>query len=340
MGAYFLGNELQIGSVDVGSRVLMAPLTGLTDVPFRETVTGLGARFAPTEMVACAQIRIQNDDIQRRAGLVDAAPIKVVQLIGRDPYWMAEGARMAEDSGADILDLNFGCPSRMVTGSLSGSALLRDLDLATELVATAVEAVSIPVTVKTRLGWDEQSLNAVDFAVRAVDVGAQALTIHARTRCQFYKGTARWADVQPIKAAVSVPVIVNGDIFDVSSAQHALDLSGADAVMVGRAAIGSPWLIRQIEAGLNGGHQAAPGLSETLQIVLEHLEASLGFYGEKLGVRVFRKHLSAYLDTVFSGQGPLQVREIQGRLCRIECANDLKLQIQHQFENSSQLEAA
>jgi nifR3 family TIM-barrel protein len=250
----------------------------------------------------------------------DGHPLMVVQLVGREARWIAEGARLAEQAGAQIIDLNFGCPAREVTGALSGSALMRDLDLAESLVAAAVEAVQVPVTVKMRLGWDDASRNAPAFARRAEAVGARALTVHGRTRCQFYKGAADWAAVRAVKEAVTVPVIVNGDIVDGATAAQALALSGADGVMVGRGVLGRPWIARQIEAELQGAANAEPPMAERLGIVLGHFRDSIAFYGERLGLRMFRKHLAAYVENAPVPATAEARREARGRLCRIEDA--------------------
>jgi tRNA-dihydrouridine synthase B len=248
-----MSTTLKIGKVEVLGRVWIAPMTGVSDLPFRETATRLGASYVATEMVACAEFARGRPDVVRRAAVGEGLPLMVVQLVGRDPELMARGARLAAEAGAQIIDLNFGCPSKEVTaGAASGSALMREPDLAEALVAAAVGAVDVPVTVKMRLGWDDGSLNAADIATRAVKAGAQAITVHGRTRCQFYKGVADWSQVAQVKAAVGVPVLVNGDIIDAETARRALDESGADGVMIGRGVYGRPWIARSIEAALDG----------------------------------------------------------------------------------------
>ncbi|MBE7219066.1 MAG: tRNA-dihydrouridine synthase family protein, partial [Caulobacteraceae bacterium] len=217
-------------------------MTGVSDLPFRQAACRLGASYVATEMVACAELARGRPDVVRRAAVGDGLPLTVIQLVGADAAMIAAGARMAEQAGADIVDLNFGCPAKEVTGARCGSALMRDLDHAERLVAAAAEATSRPVTVKMRLGWDDASRNAPELARRAQAAGAQALTVHGRTRAQGYGGVADWAAVRAVKAAVDVPVVVNGDVVDAASAREALALSGADAVMLGRGVYGRPWL--------------------------------------------------------------------------------------------------
>ena len=246
-------------------------------------------------------------------------PLTVIQLVGRDIAFMAQGARMAQDAGADIVDLNFGCPAKEVAaGAACGSALMREPDLAEALVAAAVEAVDIPVTVKMRLGWDEASLNAPEIAARAEAVGAKAITVHGRTRNQFYKGVADWSAVASVKKAVTVPVLVNGDIVDGDSARQALDQSGADGVMIGRGVYGRPWIAGAIEAALEGRGFAEPGAEERLAIALTHFRRSLSFYGERLGLKMFRKHLASYIEAAPWPETAEARRAARASLCRLE----------------------
>jgi nifR3 family TIM-barrel protein len=308
--------DLTIGGVTIGGRVLTAPMTGVSDLPFRRAASRLGAAYVATEMVACELFAQGRPDVMRRAAVGDGLLLTVIQLVGRRAEWMAEGARMAEAAGADIIDINMGCPAKEVTGGLSGSALMRDLDLAERLIDATVRATSRPVTLKMRLGWDDASKNAPELAMRAQKLGVQALTVHGRTRQQFYKGTVNWRAVADVKAAVTVPVIVNGDIVDAASARDALAQSGADAVMIGRGAYGRPWIARAIDGALrDGGDACEPGLEERLAIALEHLADSVRFYGERNGVKIFRKHLGWYVEGAPVPVDAAARREAKARLC-------------------------
>ncbi|CAN5177719.1 tRNA dihydrouridine synthase DusB [soil metagenome] len=317
--------DLLIGDVVVPGRVWIAPMTGVSDLAFRKVAVRCGAAYVATEMVACADFSRGRPDVVRRAAVGEGLPLTVIQLVGAEPTHILAGATLAERAGADIVDLNFGCPAKSVTGAACGSALMRDLDRAQRIIEAAVAATSRPVTVKMRLGWDEASLSAVELAQRAEASGAQAITVHGRTRKQQYSGTADWRAVAAVKAAVSVPVLVNGDITDVASARAALVQSGADGVMLGRGVYGRPWLAAQLEAALNGsGGRAEPQGEGRLGVVLDHMAESLNLYGDALGLRVFRKHLGWYVEQGPGPADPAQRRSERSRLCRLETAAEVE----------------
>ena len=309
---------LKIGHLSVSNNAFLAPMTGVSDLPFRRLAHRLGAGLVVSEMVACEELVRQRADVVRRATGADLKPF-VIQLVGRESRWMEEGARIAEGLGADVVDINMGCPAREVTGKLSGSALMRDLDHALSLIAAVVRAVRVPVTLKMRLGWDDKSRNAPELARRAEAAGVQMITVHGRTRCQFFKGRADWSAVKEVRGAVGIPIIVNGDIGNAEDARQALEASGASGVMIGRGAYGAPWLPGRIAAYLSSGRAAsAPPLSEQGRIAREHVESMLSHYGVSLGLRNARKHIGWYLEK--SGRAAETVPAWRRRLCTEENA--------------------
>ena len=278
--------------------VLLAPMAGITDLPFRTLVASFGAGLVVSEMVASV------DMINARPGTLEKAELGLgvegtaVQLAGREAGPMAEAARMVEGQGARVIDINMGCPAKKVTQGYSGSALMKTPDHALRLIEAVVNAVNVPVTLKTRLGWDDNMLNAPQIAAQAEAAGITMITIHGRTRCQFYKGSADWAAIAGVKQAVSVPVIANGDIISTDAARQALAQSGADGVMIGRGAQGKPWLLAQVAHDLFGAPAPViPQGADFARMVSDHYEAIIRFYGEVIGLRVARKHLGWYMDT-------------------------------------------
>ena len=289
--------RIVLGNQVINPPVLLAPLAGITDVPFRNLVQSFGAGLVVSEMVASHEMVQKKPGVRERAELGFGIASTSVQIAGREAYWMAEAARMIESNGAKIIDINMGCPAKKVTSGQSGSALMRTPDFALELVEAVVKATSLDVTLKMRLGWDDNSLNAPYIAARAEAAGIKMITVHGRTRCQFYNGAANWAAISQVKAAVSIPVIANGDIVDVASARLALEQSGADGIMVGRGAQGAPWRLAEISSKLYGTPEPIIPRGNPLgELIIGHHQAILDFYGEILGVKNARKHLGWYLD--------------------------------------------
>jgi tRNA-dihydrouridine synthase B len=286
---------IKIGPVEVASPVILAPMTAVTDLPFRRAVKRYGAGLTVSEMIASqAMIRETRQSLQKSLWDPSEEPVSM-QLAGCEPHVMAEAAKLNEQRGAAIIDINMGCPVRKVVNGWAGSALMRDLKGAAAIIEATVKAVKVPVTLKTRMGWDHDSLNAPELARIAQDLGVQMITIHGRTRCQMYKGEANWAFVRKVKDAVSVPVIVNGDINTLEDSREALRQSGADGVMIGRGAYGRPWFLAQAMAELTGaGRRPDPSLDEQLETMLQQYEEMLELYGTHTGVNLARKHIGWY----------------------------------------------
>jgi tRNA-dihydrouridine synthase B len=302
------------GGITPASRAFLAPLSGVTDSVMRRIALRHGAGLVVSEMVASDEFVRGSEEARLRSEGSGIVP-HVVQIAGCEARWMGEAARLAEASGAHMIDINMGCPAKRVTGGLSGSALMRDLDHALTLVTAVLAAVKCPVSVKMRLGWDHASANAPELARRAEAEGVAMVTVHGRTRQQFYKGQADWAAIAAVKAAISIPLVANGDIHDLATARECLAKSGADFVMIGRAAIGQPWLVGEIGAGLAARKSVTLSQEERLQIAIEHYEGLLALMGLEVGVRHARKHLAAYAEISVRASGA-DIRSLRERMLK------------------------
>jgi len=316
--------------IELRNRALLAPMSGITDLPFRRLVHRMGAGLVIAEMVASKMLAGEHKQtLQRVMGSAEISPY-VIQISGRDPVETAEAAKVAADLGADMIDINMGCPARKVIKGLAGSALMKQPDLALSIIKSVVTAVEVPVSLKMRLGWDETLLNAADIAIRAEQAGIQMFTVHGRTRNQFYKGRADWIAIRKVVKAVDVPVIANGDILTFSDVETCLKQSGANGVMVGRGAQGRPWIVG--EFGKRMATKIAPpppSIPAKKEIILKHYEDVLSFYGNELGLRNARKHLGWYVDDLFADQQ--SSRSWRSRLCRDDNLENVKKMIGQMF---------
>jgi nifR3 family TIM-barrel protein len=322
-----------IGSVSLPGRAVLAPMSGVTDVAMRRVASRFGASMVVSEMVASDDYVLGDEESRVRAE-GEGLELHVVQIAGCEPHWMGEAAKLAEASGASIIDINMGCPAKRVTGGYAGSALMREPDLALRLIEATVGAVKIPVTLKMRLGWDDRSLNAPQLAQQAEVAGIQLVTIHGRTRNQFYKGQANWAAIRSVVDAVSIPVIANGDCASLADAQTMLEHSGADGVMIGRAATGRPWLVGEIAAGLACADWRDPSAVEKATAAIEHYEGLLTLFGERAGLRHARKHLSAYAEHAGAPEA------LRLKLVTSEDTHEVRRLLQSLFEDFPDREAA
>ena len=326
---------LKIGDIELANRVLLAPMSGVTDAPFRRLTAALGAGLVVSEMTASDDLVNGRPMSRLRCEATGIGP-HVVQLAGCEVRWMAEGARIAEAAGAEIIDINMGCPARHVTGGQSGSALMRDLDHAVRLIEATISAVKVPVTLKMRLGWDDRTLNAPELARRAAAAGVQMISVHGRTRCQFYNGKADWSAVRAVRDAIRIPLVVNGDITSFEQAMAALEMSGADAVMVGRGAQGQPWLLGQIGRRIETGVvESAPSLTEQLKYICALYDEVCRHYGLRIGLRHARKHLGWALQTAaqYSRTPAANLKSWRGRILTSDSPHLVHRSLQDAFDD-------
>ncbi|MCI5851549.1 MAG: tRNA dihydrouridine synthase DusB [Sutterellaceae bacterium] len=321
---------MRIGRFSVDTPVIVAPMAGVTDLPFRETVLSLSRVWVEGEMVSANPSLLHSEESARKFAFAGSEQPKITQLLGAVPEWMAAAAECAARGGADIIDINMGCPAKKICRTACGSALMRDEELAREIMESVVRSSPVPVTLKMRTGWDEAHLNAPEIASAAEEAGIALVTVHGRTRTQGYSGAAEYRTVRRVKAAVRIPVIANGDIDTPEKAARVLDETGADGVMIGRAALGRPWLPGRVQAFLSEGRDPGdPAPEERGRIMLDHLRRHVAFYGEKPGVRSFRKHLRWYLAELPGGE------EAASALIRLEDSKSLGKALTFFFEQAS-----
>lgn len=322
---------IKIGNIELQDNVLLAPMSGVTDLPFRRLVKSFGAPLLISEMIASRAMILQTRESLKKCQKDPAVYPLSVQLAGCEPEVMAEAARLNEDLGADIIDINFGCPVKKVVNGFAGSALMKDEDLATRIMEAVVKAVKIPVTMKMRLGWNYENLNAPSLAKKAENAGIKMLTVHGRTRCQMYNGNANWDLISRTKETVKIPVIANGDIKNSADAKKALELSKADGVMIGRAVYGKPWLIAQVAAELKGEQPiATPTISEQKKLVLDHFNEMIDHYGEQTAIPLARKHIGWYSAGLKSSS------EFRAKINTTQGADNVRAEIERFYDSACQ----